>query len=212
MEHPIYRVPRAQGLDSWLLSFCTPMAPIPPAVPCLTLGTSDGRVPRPKPAVGSSHQPLEDDCVQDIMPWSLGKRCPATLVWVCTHCSSRFLLIRAAQETHVMLLRLPTPPRLPARGKEVPGSLRAGCPGHRGRLLPLVPRTLSVPPPSPRRLHSCSHSCTRRVKPTSSLTISPGGSLFFCLLCLRFSSFATPWQPCPQVGTRSVLFCTNSSE
>lgn len=37
--------------------------------------------------------------MQDITPWSLGKHCPATLVWACTHCSSWFPLVREVQET-----------------------------------------------------------------------------------------------------------------
>ena len=61
--------------------------------------------------------------MQDITPQSLGKLCPASLVWVRAHCSSRFPVIRAAQEICAMLLRFLTRPCLAVRGKEALGCL-----------------------------------------------------------------------------------------
>lgn len=65
--------------------------------------------------------------MQDITPQSPWK-CPATLVWVCIQCSSQCPLIRAVQETLVMLLWLLTCPRLLARGKEALCYLLWGVP------------------------------------------------------------------------------------
>lgn len=164
LKHHVYMVPGGQGLgtglDTQLLSSCTPTAPIPPAVPCLALSTSDRWVSRSKAAVGSSHQPPRHDSVQD----------PSVPREALSH--------RFGWGAHTLLQ--PVPPNqgsagntcdaaaAPAclRGKAVWGCLRAGCPGHSGRTLPLVPRTLSVPRPVPRCLRSCPTHALVSTNPT----------------------------------------------
>lgn len=151
-------------------------------------------------------------------PRSPGRRCPTTSVGVRTHCSSRCPLFRAVQETRAMLLRLPHVPAC-LRGKEVWGCLRAGCPDHSGRTLPLVPRTLSVPRPVPRCLRSCpTHALVSANPAGGSSPLLPRlqflQELLFYFAC-RVSGFLAlllPGQLRPQVGSRWLLFCKSSGE
>lgn len=209
MELPVYRIRGSQGLDTWILSFCIPMASS-----CTLLGPLHLRQPSPKGQTCCGQQPPGDDCVQDSTIQATEESLsPSPRFPLGAHTLPQPVpLIRAAQETRVMLPRLPTCPRRPEGRKRVLWATRMSqarrLNAAAGSQNAAPPPALQLPlmhwfpltPQESQARSSFAYNISRRIS-----------ALFACSVS-GFRALPLPGQLRPQVGSGCVLFCGSSSE